>query len=406
MVFLEDVLQSINAGMDSLPATRYPRLETESRVMTLSTWTTAQQAAGLSAAEGSQFDTSVRDEIAGLVHGYKKDAAPYSPATAVLWDRILRAVEGGKLTRPKLVKLGYDAFRSQHGPGHGQEHSIGNRIVILGCAFELLHTSLLMHDDVIDRDFTRRGRPTLSAQYRNDALAAGQSVPEAEHAGHSAAIIAGDLLLAAAMSLALRASESSAQAAAIERSFQLAIHNAGAGELEDLLYSLDRSPAKVHDVLRMEELKTASYSFRFPLQTGALLAGANPAEAAKLADIGGQLGVAYQIIDDVLGTFGDPSKTGKSVDSDLREGKSTILTALVAEQPEFSENFKFLRAHTATITSLRSALAAADTESLARQLAKELCEGALFSARQLDLPELVSAQLKDFAALILNRGRS
>lgn len=372
--------------------------------MTLSTWTTAQPATGLSAADGSRFDASVRHEISQIVDGYKKDAAAYSPATAVLWDRIFTSLEGGKLTRPRLVKLGHDAFGPQLRPDHPREQTAGNRIVILGCAFELLHTSLLMHDDVIDRDFTRRGRPTLSAQYRNDALTAGQTVPDAEHAGHSAAIIAGDLLLAAAISLALRAGSPLAQAAAIERSFQLAIHNAGAGELEDLLYSLDYSPAKVQDVLRMEELKTASYSFRFPLQTGALLAGASPAEAAALADIGGQLGVAYQLIDDVLGTFGDPSKTGKSVDSDLREGKSTILTALAAEQPEFGENLKLLRTRTATPTSLRSALAAADAESLARQLAKELCEGALYSARQLDLPKTVSAQLKDFAALILNRG--
>lgn len=372
--------------------------------MSLSTWTTAQPAAGPTAAEASHFDASVRHEISQIVHGYKKDAAAYSPATTILWDRIYMSLEGGKLTRPRLVKLGHDAFGSEPLRGGPQEPDTGNRTVLLGCAFELLHTSLLMHDDVIDRDFTRRGRPTLSAQYRNDALAAGQSTPDAEHAGHSAAIIAGDLLLAASISLALRAGASLAQAGAIERSFQMAIHNAGAGELEDLLYSLDRAPAKVKDVLRMEELKTASYSFRFPLQTGALLAGASTAQAAALADIGGQLGVAYQLIDDVLGTFGDPRQTGKSVDSDLREGKSTILTALAAEQPECGESLKLLRSHTTTLTAMRSALAAADAEPQARQLAKELCDGALYSARQLELPEAVAAQLNDFATLILNRG--
>ncbi len=161
---------------------------------------------------------------------------------------------------------------------------------------------------------------------------------------------------------------------------------------------------KVHEVLGMEELKTASYSFRFPLQTGALLAGAPREQAKALADIGGQLGVAYQLIDDVLGTFGDPTLTGKSVDSDLREGKSTILTALVAEQPEFRESLTMLRTHTPTVTKLRSALEVADAETLARQLATDLCGGAIRSARRLDLPEQVSAQLDNFATLILNRG--
>ncbi len=372
--------------------------------MSLKAWTPAQPEAALDSADGPTFDASVRHEISQLVQSYKTDAAAYSPATVVLWTRIFESLKGGKLTRPRLVKLGHDAFAGQHRGEEPQNGNVGDRIVLLGCAFELLHTSLLMHDDVIDRDFTRRGRPTLSALYRNDALAAGQEAPDADHAGHSAAIIAGDLLLAAAISLALRAGGSVQQAAAIERSFQLAIHNSGAGELEDLLYSLDRSPAKVQDVLRMEELKTASYSFRFPLQTGALLAGASMAEAAALADIGGQLGVAYQLIDDVLGTFGDPAMTGKSVDSDLREGKSTILTALAAEQPQFGENLEVLRAHTATVSSLRSALAAADAESLARALAKELCDGALHGARQLDLPKPVSAQLQNFATLILTRG--
>ena len=167
---------------------------------------------------------------------------------------------------------------------------------------------------------------------------------DAEHAGHAAAIIAGDLLLAAAIKLALRAAESLPQAAAIENSFHLGIHHAGAGELEDLLFSLEAFPAKVQEVLRMEELKTAAYSFQVPLHTGALLAGAEPpGQAAALADIGSQLGVAYQLIDDVLGTFGDPAQTGKSIESDLREGKSTILTAMAAATPGFNENLQRFR---------------------------------------------------------------
>lgn len=141
--------------------------------MTLSTWTIAQSTAGLSPATSARFDAAVRHEIVQLVDGYKKEAAAYSPATSIMWERILASLEGGKLTRPRLVRLGYDAFA----PQRRQEQPAEKRVVLLGCAFELLHTSLLMHDDVIDRDFTRRGRPTLSAQYRDDALAAGRVGP-------------------------------------------------------------------------------------------------------------------------------------------------------------------------------------------------------------------------------------
>ncbi|MET4004209.1 geranylgeranyl pyrophosphate synthase [Arthrobacter sp. UYCu511] len=374
--------------------------------MSLSTWTTTTtpQPAGFSTEQEAAFDASVRGELSQIVQNYTTDAAQYSPATEVLWSRIGGSLHGGKLTRPRLVKLGHDAFAREGSAALRGSRPSNDRIVSMGCAFELLHTSLLLHDDVIDRDFTRRGRPTLSALYRDDALHTGESLLDAEHAGHSAAIIAGDLLLSASISLALRAGGSHPHAAALESSFQRAIHHAGAGELEDLLYSLGRTPAKVRDVLLMEELKTASYSFKFPLHTGALLAGASMEAAEALASIGGQLGVAYQLIDDVLGTFGDPARTGKSIDSDLREGKSTILTALVAQQPEFGASLSMLRAHTDSVESLRSVLEAADVEAQARALAQDLCEKAIVSAQQMRLPEHVSEQFQDFALLILNRG--
>ena len=345
----------------------------------------------------------VRLHLAAVIQEHREAAAQYSKATETLWTRIGLALEGGKLTRPRLVLLGHEAFAS---PAAGETESGERlqRVIQLGCAFELLHGSLLMHDDVIDRDFTRRGRPTLSALYRDDALARGKSAQDAEHAGHSAAIIAGDLLLAAAIKLARGAAESLPAANAIEDSFHQAIHHAAAGELEDLLFSLDPVPAQVHEVLRMEKLKTAAYSFQVPLHTGALLAGADAAAAAALANIGSQLGVAYQLIDDILGTFGDPEQTGKSIESDLREGKSTILTAMAAATPGFNAHLQLFRDPDADVPAMRSALEAAGAERFARQLAHDLCAGATSASRTLNLPVNVSAELEEFADLILNRG--
>lgn len=335
----------------------------------------------------------VRRELDAVIAGYRRAAAGYSPATALLWDRIGTALAGGKLTRPRLAMLGHEAFG-------GRDTA---RAVTLGCAFELLHGSLLMHDDVIDRDFERRGRPTLSAHYRDEALASGKSRTDAEHAGHAAAIIAGDLLLAASIKLALQAADSLPAAPAIENAFHQGIHHAGAGELEDLLFSLAGSPATVQEVLRMEELKTAAYSFRVPLHAGALLAGADAAQAAALGDIGSQLGVAYQVIDDVLGTFGDPRATGKSVESDLREGKSTILTAMACATPGFARDLQLYREHRIDLEALRESLRRTGAESFARQLAGELCHGATAAAHHLRLPSRVGAALEDFASLIMNR---
>ena len=340
------------------------------------------------------LELQVRRELEATINEYKDSAAEYSPATALLWERIGVSLNGGKLTRPRLVLLGHEAFG-------GQDNS---RAVLLGCAFEMLHASLLMHDDVIDRDFVRRGRPTLSAHYRAEAISRGMSTADAEHAGHSAGIIAGDLLLAASIKLAHRAAETRPASAGIEDCFQRGIQHAGAGELEDLLFSLAGTPAHVHEVLRMEELKTAAYSFQMPLQSGALLAGADPEQSAELGAIGSQLGVAYQLIDDVLGTFGDPDLTGKSIDSDLREGKSTILTAMASRTPAFALDFQHFRDGQSDLATLRESLRKAGAEPFARQLAEELCQSAIQAAHHLRLPTRVSDALADFATLILHRG--
>lgn len=337
---------------------------------------------------------AVRHELHEITRRQQEAAAEYSPATGIMWERIGNSLGGGKMTRPQLVMLGFEAFG-----GTDTHHA-----VLLGCAFELLHGSLLMHDDMIDRDFVRRGKPTLSALYRDEALAMGKSLRDAEHAGHSAAVIAGDLLLTTAIRLSVSAASSCASTEAIIDSFQRCIHHAGAGELEDLLYSLHESPAKVQDVLRMEELKTAGYSFQVPLETGALLAGATTEQASALGGIGSQLGVAYQLIDDVLGTFGDPGVTGKSIESDLREGKSTILTALASTSPGFSENLQLLREQRVDIDTVRESLEHTGAESLARQLADELCNGATQAALGMRLPQRATESIEGFASLILRRG--
>ncbi|MDO5744373.1 MAG: polyprenyl synthetase family protein [Micrococcaceae bacterium] len=337
---------------------------------------------------------AVRHELQEIIRRQQASATGYSPATGIMWERIGSALGGGKLTRPQLVMLGFEAFGGTD----------TRNAVLLGCAFELLHGSLLMHDDMIDRDFVRRGKPTLSALYRDEALAVGKNLRDAEHAGHSAAVIAGDLLLATAIRISVTAASSCASAEAIIDSFQRCIHHAGAGELEDLLYSLNDSPAKVQDVLRMEELKTAGYSFQVPLETGALLAGASLEEAAAIGGIGSQLGVAYQLIDDVLGTFGDPGVTGKSIESDLREGKSTILTALASTTPAFSENLQLFRAQRVGIDTVRQSLEHTGAESLARQLADELCNAATQAALGMRLPPRATESIEGFASLILRRG--
>lgn len=262
----------------------------------------------------------LRDEL--VAHLAEQPFGPDAPESALrLWERLRDLAADGKLVRPALVDLGYRTVR----PGAGGPPEV----VRLGIAFELLHAALLVHDDVIDRDRLRRGRPTVAEQFRRDAVQAGAPEQEAAQLGVSAGVIGGDVLLTQALRLAASCSADPAVNAVVAPVVFDAATQAAAGELEDVLFSLHRYGEDHPDaerILAMERRKTAGYSFEAPLRSGALLAGASAEHAGALAAAGSKLGVAYQVIDDVLGTFGDPRETGKPADTDLREGKATVLT--------------------------------------------------------------------------------
>lgn len=275
-----------------------------------------------------------------------------------VWSEIAEVVQGGKRTRPMLVHLAHQAFGgTQEGPA-----------VEVGCAFELLHTGLLIHDDVIDRDFFRRGRPTLSATYRDAALQRGQSCSEAAHSGNSAAVIAGDLLISQAVRLLYHAVKAAPSEQAITECFHQAIGDAAAGELTDLMLADGIAADGIEEILQMHRLKTATYSFEAPLRIGALLAGARAPQAEDIAILGTHLGIGYQILDDILGTFGATQLTGKSNESDLREGKQTVLMAIAERDPELAPHLRQWRTGQLSHQQLRAEFITRGVEDQARSL--------------------------------------
>jgi geranylgeranyl diphosphate synthase type II len=152
----------------------------------------------------------------------------------------------------------------------------------VGAAFEMLHTALIVHDDVIDRDFTRRGGPNVSGAYRDIATTQGLPQPLAEHRGMSAAVIAGDLALVNAYRLIDASGVRDLTRSHLMEILDDAVFASAAGELIDVEFSLTADVPSVEEILRMERLKTAVYSFEAPLQAGAVLAGARPEVVAAL----------------------------------------------------------------------------------------------------------------------------
>jgi len=202
-------------------------------------------------------------------------------------------MRGGKRLRPAVL---YAAYRAVYPDG-----GLGD--VIDACAgLELLQSYLLIHDDWMDGDVERRGGPAAHVLLRADG--------RDPHLADALAILAGNL--ACAWSWRLFGGDPAVRDVVLKMHEEVLI-----GQQLDLL--------AVQDVSRMHQLKTGSYTLRGPMALGAVLGGASEAQLQALDRFGTPLGEAFQLRDDLLGTFGDPSATGKSAGNDLRAGKRTAL---------------------------------------------------------------------------------
>jgi geranylgeranyl diphosphate synthase type I len=226
-------------------------------------------------------------------------------------------LRGGKRFRPALLVAAYDAVGGE-----------GGVATTLGAceALELLQAYLLIHDDWMDGDDTRRGGPTVHAALRKHF---GEPLR-----GDTFAILAGDMAASVAQEALFEVGLAPARVMAAAREFARLQTDVVLGQMLDL----QGSAANDAQIDRMHDLKTGSYTVRGPLLMGAALAGANLGQHDALERFAGPLGVAFQLRDDLLGTFGNPEKTGKSDASDLRQGKRTALV-LEAEKVEGSRTY-------------------------------------------------------------------
>ncbi|MDO9398865.1 MAG: polyprenyl synthetase family protein [Herbiconiux sp.] len=324
----------------------------------------------------------------------KSLGAPY----AALWQTLERNASGGKRFRPRMVMAAYESLGGTDAEAAAH----------VGAAFELLHTALIVHDDVIDRDFVRRGGPNVSGSYRDIATTAGIELPTAEHRGMSVAVIAGDLALFNAYRLIDRSGVDGALRTHLHDILDEAMFVSAAGELYDVDFSIRAEPPSVDEILEMERLKTAGYSFEGPLQAGAVLAGATPDAVAALGAFGRSIGIAYQIVDDLLGVFGDEGATGKTTLGDLREGKSTVLLAHAVTQPQWTEVDDLFGSPTLTVAEgdrIRTVLEATGSRRYAEALARDFANRAWEALTSDALPDAAREEFRPIVAAVLGRVR-
>ena len=324
------------------------------------------------------------------------DATRYGGEYEHLWRAASRAGSGGKRLRPMLVLV---AHRGVHGADDVQA-------LELAVAFELLHTAFLLHDDVIDGDEVRRGVPNVVGEFGADARRRAISATKAEQWGRTAAILAGDLLIHYSQSLVARLDVDQPTRVALLDVLDHGVFVTAAGELADVAYSVGVTEPRLTDALDMTERKTAAYSFEAPLIAGAILGGAHRECIRALAEYGRLLGVAFQLGDDLLGTFGAEGVTGKSVVNDLREGKETPLVSFARATDEWArvdELFGRPDLSPEDADRLRSALELCGARAFVESLVADRVREAVAALDVTAVPARLASQLEAFAGTCIGR---
>jgi len=265
------------------------------------------EVSSLLSATKQAVDAYIMDRIDDRV----AQAAMVHPRYERLWREIARIYQaGGKRMRPYLAVVGYG--------------KLDTAIVPVAAAQELLHVAMLVHDDIIDQDTMRHSQATINGAYETD-YASVLPGSQATHHANSAALLAGDTLLSEAYRLVQSAPFSSSVIHQLSERLSRSVFEVIGGELIDIEAGFVAT--EQFDPMTIYRYKTASYSLVGPLVSGALCTEVDEATRDILQEFGTQCGIAFQLQDDLIGVFGDEATTGKSADTDLHEGKQTVLIA-------------------------------------------------------------------------------
>ncbi len=261
-----------------------------------------------------------------------------------------------------------------------------------GAAMELFQSGLLIHDDIMDRDFFRRGAPSVFNQYLEAARASGTG--DEYHLSEALGICAGDVALFLGFELLGSLAGGPASRLFARAATELAY--VGIAQMADVLGGTvtdDLVPGSPMDtllrtdnpekaVLDLYRYKTGRYTFSLPLSVGATLGGAGGELLDSLDRLGEDLGILFQLKDDEIGLFGDEDEIGKPVGTDIREGKKTLFRLYLfenagpGEREKLREIFGNRDAEDAQIKIVMDAMTAHGVRERVRQTAAGFAEKA------------------------------
>jgi geranylgeranyl diphosphate synthase type I len=288
-----------------------------------------EDAAEVLAAVDADLPTAVTEALRRFLDARRETCTALAPEFVDAVDDLADlALGGGKRLRPTFAWWGW---RAAGGPAAADAPHPG---VVLHAvaALELIQACALVHDDLIDDSLLRRGKPTVHAVWTARHRERGW-IGSSERLGAAVAILVGDVALAWADDMLRAAGLDAAALARATPVWESMRTELLTGQFLDVVgHATDLSTPE--GVLRISRYKTAAYTIERPLHLGAALAGADDDVVAAYRGFGTDLGIAFQLRDDLLGVFGDPSVTGKPAGDDLREGKRTLLVALARQHPD------------------------------------------------------------------------
>ncbi|OCX53535.1 isoprenyl synthetase [Mucilaginibacter sp. PPCGB 2223] len=285
---------------------------------------------------------------------------------------------GGKRLRPCLLLMACDLF------GGDIQKALSAAIGI-----EVFHNFTLMHDDIMDKAPLRRGKPTVHEKWDTNV-----------------AILSGDVMMVEANRLMMLVDDS------ILRPVLDAFNETATGVCEGQQIDMNfesRDRVSVDEYINMIRLKTAVLLGGL-MKIGALIAGASPADAALLYNFGEQLGIAFQLQDDILDVYGDPEKFGKQVGGDILSNKKTYLLIKALELAKGGDLAQLNHWLTLTdfdavekVTAIKNIYARLGIREQAEAEMNKYARSAMQSFKAINLPNERKAVLKEFADQLLVR---
>ncbi len=316
-----------------------------------------------------------------------------------LIKRLVGFVPHGKMIRGGLVLLACQMSKKR----------LSRDSVAAAAAIELLHSALLVHDDIMDQSRWRRGKASMYHQYA--LLAKKNSIRQPEHFGYSAGLCVGDILFFLAFDVLSDLPVSGSIKQKIISFYAQEMMKVGLAQVKEMYVGGKDTSIPRKEIMEIYRYKTARYTFSLPLVIGGMLSKMSKQKISKLEKLGETLGILFQIKDDELGLFGSQSSVGKSIGTDIEENKKTLYhyylftKANRQQKARLQKIFNHSHITTRQLQYVRETIIGLNIATIVKKEMDKLLQSSLRQIRNLSVSKHYQALLVQLTYYIIQRQR-